>query len=320
MFIATVGAIRPARAQSTAAEAERLFNEGREAMQAHDYALACDRFSQSDRLDHAVGTIFNLANCEEQRGRVFTATTLFRRVREQLSPGDRRLSIADDRLSALAPRIPHLRLIAAVKATEDVHVRIDGSELEAAAWNGSVPLDPGVHTVAFAASGQTERTKTLELRERQLLEVTIPFEEPAARGSSPPNAGLPSNDRSPRSAQAPRSSDRFLGLDRRTAAYVVGSVGVAGILTGALTGALGLHQEAVGNANCSDATRTCNEKGVDANDRARSLAAASTVGFVLGVVGVGFGSYLYLTAGPAPSAGVARNHPEGLSVTWSGRW
>ncbi len=320
MLIAAVGATRPARAQSTAAEAERLFNEGREAMQGHDYALACEKFTQSDRLDHAVGTLFNLANCEEQRGRVFTASTLFRRVREQLPAGDRRISIADDHLSALAPRVPHLRLMFASKPAEDVHVRIDSSELGATAWNSSVPLDPGIHTVTFLATDQHERTKTLELRERQVLEVAIPFDEPPAEAGSLPSASPPPDDRSRQRAAAGQGTDKFLGLERRTAAYVIGGVGVAGLLAGALTGILGLHQEAVGNANCSDATRTCNQKGVDANDRARSLAAASSVGFVLGIVGVGFGGYLYLTAEPAPSAGVARNHPEKLSVTWSGRW
>lgn len=320
VFFATVGAVRPAYAQSAAAEAERLFNEGREAMQAHDYARACENFNQSDRLEHAVGTLFNLANCEEQRGRVFTASTLFRHAREQLAAGDRRIAVADEHVSLLALRVPHVRLTVVSPSQQDIRVRVDGAEIDSTASSAPLALDPGIHTIAFRGPGQHEQAKAIELRERELLEVAIPFDAPAAQQPASPSAPPPSNDRTHGGAPVADNSDRFLGLERRTTAYLVGGVGVAGLLAGAITGILGLHQEAVGNANCSDATRTCNHKGVDANGRARSLATASSAGFVLGIVGVGLGSYLYVTAEPTPTASVARNHPERFSVSWSGRW
>ena len=63
---------RVARAQNPAA-AEALFEQARAAMAAGSYELACARFRDSDRLDPAIGTRFNLADCEEKRGRVATA-------------------------------------------------------------------------------------------------------------------------------------------------------------------------------------------------------------------------------------------------------
>src|ERR1700681_1794781 len=85
------------RAQDSAAAAESLFNDAREAMAKKNFNQACAKFQESNRLDPAVGTLFNLANCEEQRGRLATAWTLFQQVIGKLAPEDPRLPIARDR-------------------------------------------------------------------------------------------------------------------------------------------------------------------------------------------------------------------------------
>src|SRR5262249_43796344 len=90
------------------AAAEALFKEGRKAADAGDYETACVRFRESERLDAAVGTEFNLADCEEHRGKLAEAWQLFRRTLEQLTPTDERWSIAKDREQSLAGRVPKL--------------------------------------------------------------------------------------------------------------------------------------------------------------------------------------------------------------------
>src|SRR5262249_55537702 len=47
------------------AAAEALFRQGRQAMEAKDFATACPKFAESQRLDPAVGTLMNWATCEE---------------------------------------------------------------------------------------------------------------------------------------------------------------------------------------------------------------------------------------------------------------
>src|SRR5687768_8531645 len=51
-----------------AAAGEALFIEGRRLMKVGDRPAACAKFAESQRLDPAVGTLANLADCEEQRG------------------------------------------------------------------------------------------------------------------------------------------------------------------------------------------------------------------------------------------------------------
>jgi hypothetical protein len=87
---------RSAHAQNPAA-AEALFEQARSAMAAGSYDIACARFRDSDKLDPAVGTRFNLADCEEKRGRVATAWSLFRGVLSELAEDDDRRPIAQER-------------------------------------------------------------------------------------------------------------------------------------------------------------------------------------------------------------------------------
>jgi len=90
LFATFAGAL-PATAQSERAASVALFDEGRAALQRGDLAVACSKFQESNRLDPAVGTAFNLANCEEQRGRTSTAWALFREVAARMKPDDPRL-------------------------------------------------------------------------------------------------------------------------------------------------------------------------------------------------------------------------------------
>src|SRR5262245_31877335 len=77
-------AARAQESQLSVSAAEALFEEGRSALAAGDLDLACARFRESNRLDPAVGTVLNLADCEEKRGKLATAWTLFRRASTEL--------------------------------------------------------------------------------------------------------------------------------------------------------------------------------------------------------------------------------------------
>src|SRR5262245_45677325 len=96
--------------RSDAAAAEALFREGRAAADAGNHEKACKKFAESNRLDPAPGTVFNLADCEEKLGHVATAWTLFREVTQKLPSSDERHRIAMARATALEPRLPKLSI------------------------------------------------------------------------------------------------------------------------------------------------------------------------------------------------------------------
>lgn len=275
----------PARAQNPAA-AEALFEQARAAMAAGSYDIACARFRDSDRLDPAVGTRFNLADCEERRGRIATAWSLFRGVLAELAPDDDRRPIADERAKRLEPRLPKLTLRRTAETPPGVRVRVDGVELGEGSFDVPLPMDPGAHELSLVASeGAAPELRSFSLREGD--ESELPIRLAAARA--------PAEARS--AAAAPVDSYAA----RRRWAYVAGGIGVAGFAFGTVTGIVTLNKKSTAEANCNDHLEACNSAGVDANESGKTFAALSGLGFGVGVIGLAAGAYLLLTTPSHPS-------------------
>src|SRR5262249_8883682 len=71
-----IGAPR-AFAQSVSVQAQSLFDEGRKLLKAGKLAEACAAFESSQKLDPAVTTLLNLADCREQNHQFATAWGAF---------------------------------------------------------------------------------------------------------------------------------------------------------------------------------------------------------------------------------------------------
>src|SRR5512136_2811036 len=75
------------------AAAEVLFREGRKLVAANDFAAACPKFAESQRLDPAVGTLLNWAACEEHVGKLASAWQRWKEALDALPPGDDRIEL-----------------------------------------------------------------------------------------------------------------------------------------------------------------------------------------------------------------------------------
>src|SRR4051794_38040553 len=91
VFVAGSAASTASAEPRDAAAAEVLFHDAREAMKANQYALACSKFEESQRLDPAPGTLLNLAECEEKRGRLATAWQYLKHALDSLPANDDRI-------------------------------------------------------------------------------------------------------------------------------------------------------------------------------------------------------------------------------------
>ena len=277
-----VTASRPASAQNPAA-AEALFEQARAAMSAGSFDIACARFRDSDKLDPALGTRFNLADCEERRGRVAPAWSLFRGVLSELAADDDRKSIAQRRVLALEPRLSYLTLQRAADTPAGVHVRIDGVELGEGSFGVALPMDPGAHDwVLIRADGRAGEHRSFALREGEHRD--LPLQLAATAPPAPADA----------MAAAP---GRLAGDDSQLRwAYVAGGVGAAGVVFAGVTGVVTLNKKSTANANCSDQRRLCNQAGIEANESGKTYGTLSALGLGVGVVGLAAGAYLWLTA------------------------
>jgi hypothetical protein len=306
---------KAAHAQDSAATADVLFNDARAAMAAKKFDAACAKFRESNRLDPAVGTLFNLANCEAQRGQLVTAWTLYRQVLEKLRPDDSRASVAKAQVQSLDARIPRLTIRARGEMPAGTLVTVAGLALGPASLDSPLPLNPGRYAISVASPGRSTQEFSVALAEGDTAEFPV-------------FVGASTSVRTPRVAPgAEVSQSESAGTDddgrnsRELLAYTGIGVGAVGLTLGIITGLAGLHQESLGNQSCSEVTRTCNQAGYDANQSARSLATVSTVGFVVGVLAGGAGTYLWLTLpdarAPASGAGGMNN---ATLVGLQGQW
>ena len=295
----------PARAGDAAA-AEVLFQQGRAASDKGDVATACVKFRESNRLDPAVGTVFNIGDCEEKLGHLATAWQLFREVVQRLPPADERVTIAKQRATALDKRVPRLTVHLADGSPAGAKVSRDGSELGAASLDVALPVDPGEHTIEVDAPGRARSSTKVSLAEAETKTIE-------ARAGAPSSAGPSSSG----TTTAPPADD---GSGRRTAGYVVGGIGAAGIVVGAITGFMVLGKKSTVDDNCNAAKR-CSQTGLDAADSGKTLGTVSGIGFIAGAVGLGVGTWLVLSSDGKKETAIGPSVlPGGGGVSVKGSW
>lgn len=313
-------AAAPAYAQATPAAAEALFEQGRADMAAEHYDQACEKFRQSDTLDPALGTKLNLGECESKRGRLATAWELFRAVEQRLAPDDARFAVAKRKREAIEASVPKLVLVLAPGAPADTTLTGGGATLSAAAFGVPLPLDPGTHEFVVHAPGRADAklSAALEAGKTTRLEVA-----PGPALSAPPAAAPAVTPAPPKRVEpAPPREPQGNARGKRTLGFVVGGVGVAGLVTGGVAGALTLMAKSENGDHCDAARNSCDQQGRDAADRGKLWGTVTTVGLAVGVVGVGVGTYLLLSSPheSGETAVVATTAGDGAALSLLRRW
>lgn len=138
----------------TSQRAEALYTEGKRLAAAGAHAEACPKFEESQKLEPAIGTQFNLADCYEAVGRRATALALFREVARvaQLTGKQERLKAAEERAGALETSVGRI-VVDTTQHHGEARARIDGIETSREDAARGVPADPGSHKVSVEASG-----------------------------------------------------------------------------------------------------------------------------------------------------------------------
>ncbi len=299
------------------AAAEALFLDGRKAAAAGDQATACARFRESQRLDPAIGTVLNIAICEEALGQLASAWQHYQECAQGLPPGDDRQTMARVGVERLEKRAPRLTLALAPGAVEGTRVERDGIELSSASFGVALPVDPGNHSVLVLAPGHEPRSYALSLREAQ--RETLVVEPGAVSVGAPPVGATTAQPAGVAPQPAGDGPTRKTGSSSKTAGYVIGGIGVAGLLTSAVTGAMVLGKKGVVERECN-ADKECSQAALDAGEAGKTLSTVSTIAFAVGAVGVGVGAYLVISSGdsaqPATRVGIATS-PGGARLSFA---
>lgn len=165
-----------ASADTSSATAHSLFVEARAAMERGAYEEACPKFEESMRLDPAVGTQLNLADCHERVGRVGSAWVEFLDAASMAKSSRQadREKLARARAKALEPRLP--KLVIDAEATEEpgLDVLRDGATVGVASWGTPIVVDPGSHDVVASAPGKMSWRTVVDAKEGQTTKVVVP--------------------------------------------------------------------------------------------------------------------------------------------------
>ena len=180
-WIACAPVIAHAQPAAAAAQAEALFRQGRELMEANRLAEACAAFEASQRLDPTIGTLLNHANCREKNDQLATAWGLFleaaRTTRNAIDDTGRgHHLVAMERAQKLEPRVSKLTIsVTAESHVENLVLARDGQRLDQGMWNRALPIDGGTYTITASAPGSMEWSAKITIGvERDTKSVDVP--------------------------------------------------------------------------------------------------------------------------------------------------
>jgi hypothetical protein len=255
------------------AAAEVLFEQGRTALEAKDFRAACAKFAESYRFDPAAGTVMNWATCEEKLGRLASAWQHWREAISVLAANDEREAFAREQVDRLEARLPYLTVQLDDHAPPEAGVFRDGVAISRPTLGLALPVDPGEHRISVKAPGYEERSVRVVVTERETKRVRVSMgrklPEPVAR-----------------TGDAPSGSGRTLG-------WIAGGVGVAGGVSAVVTGVLLSRDRQTVRDNCVG--HECNQTGLDAARRGKTLLVVNTASWATAVVGIGIGTVLVIS-------------------------
>lgn len=281
---------------STRNAARNLAEQGRDAFEKGDFERSRDLFHRAYELVQAPTLALYEARSLSKLGRLVEAEEAYlRAMRAPLtssSPDAFRKAVHDAEVEGqqLSPRVPKVTIVLVGPGAKlpELSVTIDRERVKSALLGVEMPIDPGQHQLEAQVPGAptTRVSFAIAERERKTVEVRVsaPVSAPARAVTPAPAAAL----RTP--PDPPRSSWH------RPAALAAGGLGLAGLGTGVVAGVLAGSRHADAERQCPNRTCVQGSEGEDSVSAFRSLRTVSTIGYVVGAVGVAAGVTLWLTA------------------------
>lgn len=277
MFVVTSTFVMPtetlAQTKTEIEMARNLMDEGDAKLENGDAKGALRSYRAAHTIMNVPTTGIEVARMEAKLGKLVEARKVALEVVQMAKkPGEPKPFVearADAQLlaDALETRIPRLTIVLKnIPDTAQVDLKIDGRTVSKEETNRPLPVDPGKHEVSLSVAGGVPEIETVTVVETDKKTLTL-------------GDGTTSSSDKPTRKTSPLV---FIGF----------GLGGAGIIAGAITGAMSLSragdvEKVCPGGMCADQATL--DKTKPTNDSAFVLANVSNVAFAVGVVGVGLG-------------------------------
>jgi hypothetical protein len=277
--------------RSAAVDPEDVYRSAVADFKAGSYAAACPKFGEARRLrPDSSPALQGLAQCYEKLGKTASAWGKYRELVVDLKARGEteRSEAAAQRADELAKILSTVTIAPGSPDTPGLIIRLDGEDVPRVMFGNKMNADPGAHTLEATAPAHEVWRTTISIGDRndaRVVQVPALVAVPVARDVVAPSTPPPSG-----------------WGTRRIAGVSVGGVGVAGVIVGAVTGALVGKKVADSKASCTADFSSCRQPGYDLQHQARTLANVSDATFAIGGAAVITGVVLVATAPRAASA------------------
>lgn len=271
-------------------DARRLANEAADRFEAREYEAALDLFQRARKLYDAPTLGYWEARCLEELGRLVEAEARYAAVTRTELASDAPEAYAKaqqdsaNALTELRKRLPTINIV--ITGADNVAtVQVDDRALPDPLVGAPVAVDPGTHTVKVTLKTGEVETESVAIVESQSQEVEVHF---APKEAAPP----------------PEELDPLIDSDEPSEERInwTTPLGWTALAVGALGVGTGVFAGMRANAKYDRLEKNCPEGGCPRPywsdlDEFRSLKTVSTVGYVVGAVGLGTGAVLLLAVG-----------------------
>jgi hypothetical protein len=231
-LVAIIAPSTRALAQSSTAQAETLFRQGKELIAHGKIAEACAAFDASQKLDPTIATLLNQASCRERNGQLATAWGLFldaeRQTRAATDEPTRQLhQVATDHAAKIEPRLSTLTItVLDENRVRGLEILRNTEAVDPGAWNTALPVDGGTYKITARAPGNADWSSTITIGvEHDAKTIETPKLKAAnlqASHATPPPSALHAGGPS---AEHPRSKAVSVVFGSAALAFIGGAVG-----------------------------------------------------------------------------------------------
>ena len=260
-----------ARADDNVAKGDALFEEAKRLESEGKLTESCAKFHESLSYNpHAIGTLLNVAVCEEKLGKIASALSHFTEARDRAREGnlEQHRKVAEEHIAALTPDVPHMTITLTEALPETKLLVDDHAVLVEDAAN--LAVDPGLRTIVVTAPDRVPYETKVSIDKGERKAVTIPKLAPPVKNI------------------------------RRIVAVGVGAAGIATLGTAI---ALGYYEKGKYNdqfagspPNCDPDTKLCNPTGLTKTHQAQHIGTIATWTGVIGIAAIAAGGVLWFTA------------------------